>query len=181
MTIQMTAALISFAGITLVAGIFLFVAQRSRHDEPYAVIQPRAYRLRSRLFVLLLLVGLPVAAATLSDLPYSRAEAVRDPVPVDVTAHQWYWELSRQSVEAHRPVLFRVGSVDVNHGFAIYDGDRRLIAQVQAMPGYTNELVVEFDRPGTYQILCLEYCGLVHHAMMASIEVLAPIAGSERF
>lgn len=179
MTIQMTAAIISFAGIGVVTGTFLFVVMRSRENEPYSVVQPRAYRLRSQLFLALLLLGLIVPALTLRSMPYHRARTVQDPLLVDVTAHQWYWELSRTSVEAHRPVLFRVGSADVNHGFGIYDSERRLIAQVQAMPGYVSELVVEFSVPGTYQILCLEYCGLVHHAMVAAIEVVAPAATRE--
>lgn len=179
MTIQMTAALISFAGIGVVTGVFLFVVLRSQENEPYSVVQPRAYRLRTQLFIALLLLGLLVAAVTLRALPYHQSRVVRDPLLVDVTAHQWYWELSRTSVEANRPVLFRVGSADVNHGFGIYDSERRLIGQVQAMPGYVSELVVEFSAPGTYQILCLEYCGLVHHAMVAAIEVVAPAAAQE--
>ena len=40
---------------------------------------------------------------------------------------------------------FDVTSVDVNHGFGVYDPNGRLIGSVQAMPGYTNEL--ELDLP----------------------------------
>ena len=86
-------------------------------------------------------------------------------------AHQWYWDISQTSFEPGESVVFRVGSSDVNHGFAIYDDDNRVVAQVQAMPGYVNELAVKFDDPGTYRIMCLEYCGLVHHSMLASLEV----------
>jgi cytochrome c oxidase subunit 2 len=39
------------------------------------------------------------------------------------------------------------------------------------MPGYVNRLRVQFDRPGTYQVLCLEFCGMSHHAMRGLIEV----------
>jgi heme/copper-type cytochrome/quinol oxidase subunit 2 len=28
---------------------------------------------------------------------------------------------------------------------------------------------VKFEKPGPYQILCLEYCGPLHHLMRASL------------
>jgi cytochrome c oxidase subunit 2 len=46
------------------------------------------------------------------------------------------------------------------------------VAQTQSMPGYTNVLRHTFDEPGTYKILCLEYCGLGHHEMSAEINVV---------
>jgi cytochrome c oxidase subunit II len=42
---------------------------------------------------------------------------------------------------------------------------------VQAMPGYTNVLVMRFDRPGSYQIRCLELSGQYHHIMVRGFEV----------
>jgi cytochrome c oxidase subunit 2 len=47
----------------------------------------------------------------------------------------------------------------------------RIVAQTQAMPGYTNILRYTFSQPGTYQVLCLEFCGLAHHDMKAEIAV----------
>jgi len=46
------------------------------------------------------------------------------------------------------------------------------VAQTQAMPGYTNVLRHTFKDPGNYKILCLEYCGLVHHGMMSELTVV---------
>jgi cytochrome c oxidase subunit 2 len=74
-------------------------------------------------------------------------------------------------VPAGALVEFRVTTLDVNHGFSIYAPDGRLMAQTQAMPGYVNRLRVEFDRPGTYRVLCLEFCGMAHHVMNGVIEV----------
>jgi hypothetical protein len=65
----------------------------------------------------------------------------------------------------------QVTAEDVNHGFAIYQGKSRIIAQAQAMPGYVNKLQVRFAEPGDYEVLCLEYCGLAHHGMRATIKV----------
>lgn len=66
---------------------------------------------------------------------------------------------------------FVVTSEDVTHGFALYDSDRRIVAQIQAMPGFVNRVRHHFTEPGKYEVLCLEYCGLAHHAMVAEINV----------
>ena len=55
---------------------------------------------------------------------------------------------------------FDVTSIDVNHGFGLYDPDGHLIGSVQAMPGYHNQLDLTLDEPGVYRIRCLELCGL---------------------
>jgi cytochrome c oxidase subunit 2 len=93
--------------------------------------------------------------------------------------YQWRWELSRTEVIAGQPVEFRITSADVNHGFGIYDTNLRLVAQTQAMPGYTNTLRHTFDAEGTYRILCMEYCGLAHHNMVTEIKVVK-LPGAKR-
>ena len=60
----------------------------------------------------------------------------------------------------------------MNHGLGIYDPDLQLVVQVQAMPRYTNTVVHTFDRPGTYQILCMEFCGIAHHEMVYEFDVV---------
>jgi len=159
--------------------VFGLVLVKSRTTDDYAEIQPRASRIRTSLFWVLL-VGFALATAiTLRHMPYRVATALADPIVVEVTGHQWYWEMSRVEVPAQRPIVFRVGSADVNHGFGVYDPDLRLIGQVQAMPGYVNELALRFDKPGTYTIRCLEYCGVVHHAMLAPLQVTGNASTAE--
>ena len=67
-------------------------------------------------------------------------------------------------------IEFNVSNLDVNHGFSLYK-DGVLQAQVQAMPGYVNRLRWRFSESGTYDILCLEYCGVAHAAMAAKLKV----------
>ncbi len=179
MTIQLTAALISFVGVAGLICVFLFVLSGSGQEAPYPDVQPRAYRIRKRLFYVLLIGFFLVPAFTLRSTPYAASADAPDSTIVDVTAHQWYWTMSQAEVPADRPVVFRVGSEDVNHGFGIYNETNRLIAQVQAMPGYINQLAVQFDTPGTYKIMCLEYCGFVHHVMVSEIRVVAATASLE--
>jgi len=179
MTIQGVASMISFVGVAAMVGVFLFVLLRSREEAPYGEVQARAYGVRKWFFVVLLVGFFVVPAFTLREMPYSIDSQDGDAMVVEVMAHQWYWTLSQEQVPANRPVVFRVESEDVNHGFGIYNDAKRLIAQVQAMPGYVNELAVEFDVPGTYKLMCLEYCGLAHHGMVAEIHVATAIASQE--
>ena len=90
---------------------------------------------------------------------------------IDAKGYQWRWELSRNEVAVGQAVEFRVTAADINHGFALYDPSMRLVAQTQAMPGYVNRLNYTFERAGTYKVLCLEYCGIAHHNMVAEIKV----------
>jgi cytochrome c oxidase subunit 2 len=102
-------------------------------------------------------------------LPY--ASGGGDTRTVKVSGGQFYWTIDPAVLPAHREVRFDVTSVDVNHGFGVYDPKGRLIGSVQAMPGYTNELELTFDDTGEYRIRCFEYCGLSHHNMVASFRV----------
>lgn len=129
-------------------------------------------RLRKLLFIGFMVVGIPLAFHTMAELPYSKPNTWAGPVQtVDVTGQQWSWSLSRTKFKVGEQIEFRVSSADVNHGFAIYDSSRRVLAQTQAMPGYVNTLRFKFSTPGTYTVMCLEFCGAAHHAMTADLEV----------
>jgi len=39
-------------------------------------------------------------------------------------------------------------------------------------PGYINTVKTTFNKPGKYTIVCNEYCGLGHHLMFATVEVV---------
>ena len=174
---QQTAWLLSLALMLLVAMGFTFVALKSgRRADDYAPLQVHAYRIRTKLFWALVLVLGPAMIYSLLDLPYGAAQAHANAsdanaLAIDAKSFQWRWELSRDQVSVGQSVQFRVTSADINHGFALYDPEMRLVAQTQAMPGYTNTLNHTFDRAGTYKVLCLEYCGIAHHNMVTEIKV----------
>ena len=172
---QQIAWLASLVLMALIALGFAFVAINSgTREEGYPLLQKRAYRLRTILFWIMVLVLGPAMIYTLLDLPYDSGRSRNNMGPVqvvDVTGYEWRWELSRDRVEKDKPVEFRVTSADVNHGFGIYDTDMHLVAQTQAMPGYTNKIHYTFTRDGTYKILCMEYCGIAHQDMMSEIKV----------
>jgi cytochrome c oxidase subunit 2 len=159
--------LISTALMGLLLAVFAFVYFRSHtRQEDYTPLQTRAYRLRTSVFWVLALTLGPTMIYNLFDLPYdkSHGEPARSTPPqiIQATGYQWRWELSRNEVAVGQPVEFHITAADVNHGFGIYDTHLHLVAQAQAMPGYTNIVRHTFDTEGTYRILCMEYCGLAH-------------------
>lgn len=173
MTIQTMSALLSAVGIVALAAVFIRVWLLAGTPRDYAPVQATAYRIRAIGFWVLVLVGLPISIWLLRVQPY--AVAAGPAQIVNVTGSQWLWEFDPAEAVVGQPVEFRVTSTDVNHNFGLYDPSGRLVAQTQAMPGYVNQLTYTFDAPGTYQVYCLEYCGLAHHGMMG--EFTATTAG----
>ena len=170
--------LITLIGIALVALVFAYVISRSGGRADAKQVQVRAYSIRRWWFLALLVFGIGVTYASLRPFPVPDQRAqLRGAQIVDVVGHQWFWQLSRYQVTAGTPVEFHVTSADVNHGFALYGPDDRIVAQTQAMPGFTNRLIYTFRKPGFYRVLCLEYCGLAHHGMASQFEVVAAMGG----
>lgn len=171
----------------IVVGTYLFFFRSTHHPLEGEDYYRAVGRLRKPLFIIML-VGLGlVFAFTVGNLPYATGSSLPDKV-VYVGAKQFSFVLSSHPMEResdmeeragevieipqNATVEFRVRSFDVNHGFGIYGPGNRLIAQTQAMPGYVNRLIVRFPIEGSYSILCLEYCGLAHHGMRATFDVI---------
>lgn len=162
--------------MALVAALFLWVAAgASRPAGDAGVMARSAFRWRDRLFWFAIAAGIALSFGTLWEWPIAghATAAPRPDVVIRAVGHQWRWELDRDTVRAGDLVQFELTASDVNHGFAIYRDKTQLVAQAQVMPGYVNKLQVRFVEPGDYEILCLEYCGVAHHAMRAVIKVRA--------
>jgi len=54
----------------------------------------------------------------------------------------------------------------VQHGFSVRPEDA-LSKQIslQLLPGYEWVLPMKFDEPGTYHVVCNEFCGVGHRTM----------------
>lgn len=99
---------------------------------------------------------------------------------VEVDAFQFGWTLNPTQVKVDQPVEFTLRSKDVQHGFGVYRGTE-LMKQVQ-VPGNEPGADAEFgddqkmlwtpEETGTYEILCLEFCGVKHHNMTSVLEVV---------
>lgn len=169
--LQSVSLLLTILLVVPVTAVFLWVAFSRPVAADAGELAARSYRLRDWAFWALLAVVTPVFLYTLTLMPYGADAEAEGVQTVNVTGHMWRWELSQDEFRVGEPVQFRVTSQDVNHGFGIYDEDLTLLTQTQAMPGYTNTLEYTFEQPGTYQVLCLEYCGVAHHAMVAELTV----------
>ena len=170
------------AAALVILGVFAAVARSASGTVDYA----KANRLRLLFFVSFGVILLAFLALTLPRLPYPVEARTPDRV-VHAVAKQYAWSLTdgtgptlaawdrefspSVTVPSQTMVEFRVTTLDVNHGFSLYAPDGHLVAQTQAMPGYMNRLRVTFDQPGTYTVLCLEFCGMSHHRMRGVVEV----------
>lgn len=166
---------VSLLLMTVVAGAFWWAVRHStwvvRHGADVQLHSSgHVESYRTGLFWALVVLGVAVAVATLRPWPYD-ASASEDSVIVTAMGGQWSWEIAPQQVPVGRPIVFKVTSGDVNHGFGVYEPDGTMLFQTQAMPGYVNQVRYTFTKPGKYRVLCMEYCGLVHHDMVEEIEV----------
>lgn len=169
--------------ITLIAdglvalGFILIVSRASASSDEAGTrtFARRASVLQVWLFFILLGGFVVGTWATLSHLPIPRQSGPLDAKQVvDAVGRQWSWQIQPAIVETGSAVEFRVTSEDVNHDFAIYAPNGRIVTQTQAMPGYTNKLLYTFKETGTYTVQCLEYCGVGHGPMRTTFEVVGP-------
>lgn len=65
-------------------------------------------------------------------------------------------------------VHFSVTTADVIHGFEIAGTNVNMMVE----PGYISTYTNTFKKAGTFTLICNEYCGIGHHLMDATIEVI---------
>ncbi len=115
-----------------------------------------------------LLVGL--LFATIFFTPYGKSAPARKQV-VRVQGFQFGWLIEPKTLRANVPVEFQLRALDVSHAFAVYNTDDELLFQVQVVPDRTQKAFYTFKKPGRYQVLCFEFCGLLHDQMRSTFEV----------
>lgn len=170
---QQVAWVVSCVLIALLAIAFVYVLINSGRDGNSAAVAAATGRWRARMLWGVTLLCIPIVAYSLTRLPYAQsAMAGLGSIEVQARGYQWYWELSKTELPVGKPIEFQVTAADVNHGFSIYDANMQIVTQTQAMPGVTNVLRYTFREPGTYRILCLEYCGVGHHTMMTELHLV---------
>ena len=133
---------------------------------------------REKTWLLIVVAALfALLMATIFYVPY-RETAGPDAQVVKVVGVQYGWAMEPAEVVAGRQVEFWLESAPTNgqpavqHGFGVYDPDGALVLQAQVAPGLRQKVVHTFTRPGTYEVLCLEFCGAKHHEMKRTFEVV---------
>ena len=184
------AVVLALLAVLTVGIIVVMTAVAWTTGSPGAVDTTHAYRLRKVLFVAAVAVIGSTLLATVPASPYAAYRTVGLDVDriIYVTGRQFLFTFSAEPITSLadatrvRPIMdltlpagstveFRVTSLDVTHGFGLYDPNRQIIAQTQAMPRYVNRLRVRLIKPGDYTVFCLEYCAAGHHHMRASLKV----------
>jgi len=84
-----------------------------------------------------------------------------------IVAQTWSFIPRTMEVPKGSTITFYVTSKDVQHGFKLQDTNMN----VQVVPGQVSKLTITFDKPGTYNYICTEYCGLGHAAMFGTLTV----------
>ena len=72
-------------------------------------------------------------------------------------------------VKAGQKTTLWISSVDVLHGYSIVGGHQNL--NLEIAPEHAFAVTITTDKPGTYLVVCNEYCGLQHHSMQGQIIV----------
>jgi cytochrome c oxidase subunit 2 len=134
--------------------------------------------------LLITLVWTLVALAKVSGPPGNPA------VVLDITGHQWWWEVhytSREPSESFEtaneihipvgvPVLVRLHGADVIHSFWV----PKLSGKTDLIPGQINLAWIQARQPGRYRGTCVEFCG-AQHARMGFEVIAEPQAQYERW
>jgi cytochrome c oxidase subunit 2 len=99
-----------------------------------------------------------------------------DAMPVTAIGRMWQWEFDYSNgikskelvIPVNKPVRLNLKSEDVNHSLFI----PAFRVKEDAIRGYNNYLWFIPKIVGTYEILCTEYCGLLHSSMLSKARVL---------
>ena len=87
-------------------------------------------------------------------------------------AQMWQFLPAEIYIPVGSEVDFYLTSKDVVHGFNIAEKN----VNMMAIYGNLNKTTVRFDKPGVYNIVCHEYCGVGHQNMRAQVIVNFPEA-----
>ena len=98
---------------------------------------------------------------------------------IEAIGRQWMWKFQHPGGQAEiddlhvptgEPILINMISQDVIHSLYI----PALRIQMETLPGRYTQLWFTADRPGTYRILCTEFCGTDHSVMAGLLTIMTP-------
>jgi cytochrome c oxidase subunit 2 len=184
--------------VGVIVAIGISIARRNRSSQPELplrtyLFRPDAEQVREggmRKSVILATAVSAVVLLALMMTSFVKGNAETDfpihsnPLIVDVTGHQWWWQFdyvdsiagNRVSTanELHvpigRPIILRLKSTDVIHSFWVPN----IHGKRDAIPGYTTTLWFSADKAGTYQGTCAEFCGYEHARMGFLLDAESP-------
>lgn len=160
----------------IVAGVIFYSIMRFRWREGDREPKQKAGNKR----VELIWTVIPFFIVTVLFVLTMRTMSADDPAPAPtpdliVVGHQWWWEVNypRSGVitanEIHiplgRPISVELRSADVLHEFWVAPLTRKMTT----VPGRSNHVWLQADKPGTYLGVCSEFCGTQHAWMRFTV------------
>ena len=132
----------------------------------------------SALFIFSLFYAMGAKKADATEcLPYDKSYETARVNQVDKNTYQifyvarmWNFEPSITYIPVGSEVDLFLTSLDVVHGFNIYNKNVNLMG----VPGGVSKTTIRFDEPGVYKVVCHEFCGTGHQNMQAEIIVNYP-------
>lgn len=168
---------VAYAIAVVIGSVISFAVYASTRGRAAGESDSTDHARRETAWLVVVVVALfALLLATIFYVPYGET-AGPDKQIVRVIGVQYAWAIEPADVAVDRPVEFWLESKEtngqpaVNHGVGIYDPEGTLLTQAQVIPDRVQKLVFTFTEPGTYEILCLEYCGAKHHEMASTLEV----------
>jgi cytochrome c oxidase subunit II len=173
--------LLSGAIMLLVFGLVLVFAVRYRRGSaakrgPLPEIVNREFEIGWTTATLFLFVFLFWWASS-ADL--SSLAAPSDAIEIHVVAKQWMWKIQHPNgareidalhIPLGRPVRLVMTSQDVIHSFFV----PAFRLKQDVLPGRNTELWFQGTKTGVFPLLCAEYCGTDHSAMLGRVVVMRP-------
>jgi cytochrome c oxidase subunit 2 len=173
------ATVIFFLVMGMIGFIIWKFRARSDEDAPVQVHGSSKLEIAWTIAPALLLATVGVfTVVTVFDI--NRKAEGAEVVNVNVTGHQWWWEYqypdqgivtaNELHIPTGRKVQLALTSADVIHNF----WPPKLAGKVYAIPGRTNYMRVQADKPGDYSGQCAEFCGLSHANMRLRVIAHTP-------
>lgn len=159
--------------IIVVAVTYFCIRYRARPDqgEPSQLFGKKQFDISWTVIPALMLLGLYIFTyITVNETqPVATGNYHDDMV---IIGHQWWWEIKYPGtnvvtaneihLEVGKRYLVAVQSADVIHDVWF----PQLGGKMDDVPGQTNHMWLEADKPGTYYGQCAEYCGTEHAWML---------------
>lgn len=132
----------------LAASVFIYIYLSSLKVEQAQQGMSNPLKKRFWFFLILFVILGIFASVTIPKSPYFLFANESPAKVIYVYSLQFSFIMSDEAMDpkslkgkdielpSNQLIEFRVTSIDVNHGFAIYNSENRLITQTQAMPGY---------------------------------------------
>jgi len=169
----------AFVGIVLTYTVLKFRVRKG-HTQPRADPKTGDHRLEAAWTIIPAIILLVVGVLAFQTLAFTDTVPQNADVVVTVTGHQWYWSynvtyangssatfMNDFVLKSNQTVKLYVEAADVAHSFFI----PALALHLDAIPGHVNEYWFKPTLPGTYTIVCTQFCGVSHYTMVGTLTV----------